>query len=86
MIYYRHSKGTDTYCKIKKVRYKKMKDLRAMTNKELEAAINASAEWDKDMLEELCDRAEMSDEWEAADGESFEDVAYEAAKKLGLDI
>ncbi len=28
----------------------------------------------------------MADEWEAADGETFEKVVFSAAKKLGVEI
>ena len=42
--------------------------------------------WDADILEELCHRADMEEEWDNADGESFEAVAYAAAKKLGVEI
>ena len=42
--------------------------------------------WDADILEELCRRADMEEEWDNADGESFEAVAYAAAKKLGVEI
>lgn len=42
--------------------------------------------WDMDLLEELCEAAGMSDEWKAADGDTFESVAYEAADKLGVEI
>lgn len=45
-----------------------------------------SGAWDADILEELCRRAEMQEEWNNADGESFEAVAYAAAKKLGVEI
>lgn len=43
-------------------------------------------EWDFDLLEQLCSRAGMSEEWDAADGEHFESVAYAAAEKLGVKI
>lgn len=42
--------------------------------------------WDMELLRELCALAGMEREWEAADGETFEAVAYEAAKKLGVKI
>lgn len=45
-----------------------------------------SGAWDADILEELCRRAGMQEEWDNADGESFEAVAYAAAKKLGVEI
>lgn len=48
--------------------------------------INSSDEWDMDYLAELCDLADMSEEWAAADGETFESVAYKAAERLGVKI
>lgn len=54
--------------------------------RELAVAINASGEWDQEMLAELCGLAGLSDEWDAADGEDFEGVAYKAAKRLGVVI
>ena len=35
---------------------------------------------------ELCERAGMSEEWEAADSDTFESVVYAAAEKLGIQI
>lgn len=42
--------------------------------------------WDMELLEELCEAAGMLDEWDAADGETFEGVAFKAAEKLGVEI
>jgi len=53
---------------------------------ELAAKIRASGTWDLDQLEELCGMADMADEWEKADGDSFENVAFAAAKKLGVEL
>ena len=53
---------------------------------ELAKEIRESDEWDSDKLARLCELANMSDEWEAADGETFESVAYEAAEELGVEI
>jgi len=53
---------------------------------EVAEAIRNSDTWDSDLLAELCELADMSDEWEAADGDTFEQVAYAAAKKLGVEI
>lgn len=57
-----------------------------MTNIELATAISTSAEWNPELLAELCARADMTEEWEAADGETFESVVYAAAEKLGVEI
>ena len=48
--------------------------------------IRNSTEWDAELLRELCDLAGLSQEWEEADGESFESVAYKAAEILGVEI
>lgn len=53
---------------------------------ELAEIIRNSATWDYEALAELCALADMSDEWNEADGESFESVAYAAAEKLGVEI
>ena len=53
---------------------------------EIANALNASDEWDPDLLSKLCSLAGMDNEWEAADGETFESVAYAAAEKLGVEI
>ena len=39
-----------------------------------------------DLLRDLCWRADLIDEWEESDGDNFEDVAYKAAEKLGVEI
>lgn len=46
----------------------------------------STATWDADLCETLCELAGMHDEWAAADGETFERVVYEAAKRLGVTI
>ena len=53
---------------------------------ELAAEIRENQEWDMDQLQELCELADMTEEWEAADGETFEQVAFAAAEKLGVEI
>lgn len=53
---------------------------------ELAEEIRKSQEWDLDQLAELCELADMTAEWEAADGETFEQVAFQAAEKLGVEI
>lgn len=42
--------------------------------------------WDMELLRELCEMAGMLDEWEEADGETFESVAFKAAESLGVEI
>ena len=53
---------------------------------EIAEMIRKSDTWDCELLAELCELAGMSDEWSAADGETFESVAYAAAEKLGVEI
>lgn len=53
---------------------------------ELASEIRSMDTWDMELLAELCDAAGMRGEWKAADGETFEAVAFEAAKKLGVEI
>ena len=53
---------------------------------EIGRELNASGEWVPELCKELCDLAGMSQEWEEADGESFETVGYAAAEKLGVEI
>ena len=53
---------------------------------ELAKEIRESSVWDLDQLEELCELADMEEEWKNSDGETFEQVAYKAAEKLGVEI
>lgn len=53
---------------------------------EVAAKIQESNTWDGDACRKLCDLAGIADEWDAADGETFEDVVYKAAKILGVEI
>ena len=53
---------------------------------EIAEILRNSDTWNMEALSELCELADMSEEWEAADGETFESVAYAAAKKLGVEI
>lgn len=53
---------------------------------EIAKELNKSGEWIHDLCEELCELADMTEEWKAADGETFETVVYSAAEKLGVSI
>lgn len=53
---------------------------------EIAAEIRKYDEWHIDTLKELCYLAGMEDEWNNADGETFEQVAFAAAKKLGVEL
>lgn len=57
-----------------------------LSTEELAAKIRSLTEWEPDLLRDLCWRADMIDEWEAADDITFESVAYAAAKKLNVEI
>lgn len=49
-------------------------------------ALRSADTWDADLACALCALAGMTPAWEAADGDSFERVVYQAAEKLGVDI
>lgn len=53
---------------------------------ELAEIIRNADTWNLEALAELCELANMTEAWEAADGETFENVAYAAAEKLGVEI
>lgn len=53
---------------------------------EIAEMIRSSDTWDMEAIADLCELADMVEEWEAADGETFESVAFAAAKKLGVEI
>jgi hypothetical protein len=53
---------------------------------ELAAKIAAADTWNESDCKNLCELAGMLDEWNAADGETFETVVYNAAEKLGVEI
>ena len=55
------------------------------SDEELAGVIRSLDFWDADLLRDLCWRAGMIEEWDAA-GEEFETVAFKAAEKLGLEI
>lgn len=54
--------------------------------KQIAAEIRKSEMWDGSLLAELCKVAGMTAEWDAADGDTFESVAFIAAEKLGIEI
>jgi hypothetical protein len=53
---------------------------------ELAAKIAAADTWNESDCQKLCELAGMLEEWNAADGETFETVVYNAAEKLGVKI
>lgn len=56
------------------------------TASEIAADIRTAETWDLDLCRELCEAADMLDQWDAADGETFESVLFAAAEKLGVEI
>lgn len=53
---------------------------------ELAERIREADEWNSEDLAELCEMAGLEREWQEADGETFEQVAYKAAEILGVEI
>lgn len=48
--------------------------------------IRQSGEWVLSDCEKLCELADLSEEWESADGETFESILFKAADHLGVEI
>lgn len=57
-----------------------------MENNELAKKIADATEWNEEDILELVKRAGLKDEYEAADGDTFESVIYKAAEVLGVEI
>ena len=53
---------------------------------EIPEEMRANGEWNPELCEELCKLAGLEDEWKEADGETFEQVLYKAAKILDVEI
>lgn len=81
-----HLLETKTYEEMEEYRLKKAMYFRLITKEELERDINASKEWNFELLEVLAEMADMESEWEQADGENFETVIYKMADKIGIKI
>lgn len=66
------------------------KDIRTWTDEELVRCFvddtGDNAIYEPGVLEEICRRADMMQEWEEADGETFERVARLAAQELCPDL
>ena len=60
--------------------------LASLTDEELAEEIRSLNTWDGDLLYDLCWRAGLGDEYLDAGPEEFEEVAFKAADKLGLEI
>ena len=65
-------------------------DLKFISNEALARLIRDANDWDLSLCTELCDRAEMDEEWlEGVDEDGttvYEPVLYAAAEKLGVTI
>ena len=61
-------------------------EIRCFSDEELAEKINELDHWEEDLLKELIERADLQEEWDAADGATFEDVVYKAAEILGVVI
>lgn len=61
-------------------------EVKNMTNIELAKKIADATEWNEADILELVKRAGLEDEYEAADGDTFESVIYKAAEVLGVEI
>lgn len=53
---------------------------------EIAEALRNSDTWDMEFARELCELADMSAEFDAADGDSFESIVFAAAETLGVEI
>lgn len=51
-------------------------------NRELINRIEAEDQWDMDDCKAVCEAAGLEEEWDAADGETFEAVVYKAIEIL----
>lgn len=62
------------------------KTMKRTEAQELAAKIAAADTWNENDCKKLCELAGMLEEWNAAGGETFETVVYNAAEKLGVEI
>ena len=53
---------------------------------EIASAIRSTDTWDHNLCTELCELAGLEDEWEAADGDTFESILYKAADVFGVEL
>lgn len=49
-------------------------------------ALRSTDTWDMDLARELCEMAGMAEAFDAADGDTFEEIILRAADKLGVEI
>lgn len=65
---------------------RRRRDIVSADAEDIAKELRGSGDWIPELCEELCRMADMESEWADADGESFEDVVYAAAEKLGVEI
>ena len=76
MLYYNHSKDKNT----------KTKEIYKMNVQEIAKELRGQDVWSMELLELLCDEADLTEEFENADSETFESVVYKAADILNVEI
>lgn len=76
MLYYNHSKDKNT----------KTKEILKMNVQEIAKELRGQDVWSMELLELLCDEADLTEEFENADSETFESVVYKAADILKVEI
>ena len=69
-----------------KIRNTKTKEILKMTVQEIAKELRGQDVWSVELLELLCDEADLTEEFENADGETFESVVYKAADILKVEI
>ena len=57
-----------------------------MNVQEIAKELRGQDVWSIELLELLCDEADLTEEFENADGETFESVVYKAADVLNVEI
>ena len=76
MLYYNHSKDKNT----------KTKEILKMNVQEIAKELRGQDVWSMELLELLCDEADLTEEFKNADSETFESVVYKAADVLNVEI
>ena len=69
-----------------KIRNTKTKEILKMTVQEIAKELRGQDVWSMELLELLCDEADLTEEFKNADSETFESVVYKAADVLNVEI
>lgn len=69
-----------------KIRNTKTKEIYKMNVQEIAKELRGQDVWSMELLELLCDEADLTEEFENADSETFESVVYKAADILNVEI